>query len=155
KEVASKTNDIAGDGTTTSVVLLQAIVDEGMKHTEMGLNAMGVRQGIEKAAAEAVTALRSLAKKIQSDDEIRQVATISAESEEIGTIIADTIKEVGKDGVVTVEESQSLGIEKEIVEGLEFDRGYVSAYMVTDAARMEASYKDAPILITDKKVSSV
>ncbi len=155
KEVATKTNDIAGDGTTTSVVLLQAIVGEGMKHTEMGLNAMGVRQGIEKAAQESVQALKVLAKKIQSDEEVKQVATISAESEEIGTIIADTIKEVGKDGVVTVEESQSLGIEKEIVEGLEFDRGYVSAYMITDASRMEASYKDAPILITDKKVSSV
>jgi chaperonin GroEL len=155
KEVASKTNDIAGDGTTTSVVLLQAIVDEGMKHTEAGLNAMGIRHGIETAAGEAVAALRSLAKKIQNDEEIRQVATISAESEEIGAIIADTIKEVGKDGVVTVEESQSLGIEKEIVEGLEFDRGYVSAYMITDASRMEAVYKDVPILITDKKISTV
>ncbi len=155
KEVASKTNDIAGDGTTTSVVLLQAIVEEGMKHTEAGLNAMGVRAGIEKAAAEAVVALRSFAKKIADDAEIRQVATISAESEEIGTIIADTIKEVGKDGVVTVEESQSLGIEKEVVEGLEFDRGYVSAYMITDASRMEAAYKDAQILITDKKISSL
>jgi chaperonin GroEL len=155
KEVASKTNDIAGDGTTTSVVLLQAIVSEGMKHTEAGLSAMAVRTGIERASAEAVAALKSLAKKIGSDDEVRQVATISAESPEIGAIIADTIKEVGKDGVVTVEESQSLGIEKEVVEGLEFSRGYVSAYMVTDAARMEALYKDALILITDKKVSSV
>lgn len=155
KEVASKTNDIAGDGTTTSVVLLQALVEEGMKHTEAGLSAMGVRHGIEKAAAEAVTALRGLAKKIQNDEEIRQVATISAESEDIGTIIADTIKEVGKDGVVTVEESQSLGIEKEVVEGLEFDRGYVSAYMVSNAERMEAEMKDPAILITDKKISSV
>ncbi len=155
KEVATKTNDIAGDGTTTTVVLLQALVEEGMKHTEMGLNAMGVRAGIERASAEAVAALRASAKKIQTDEEIRQVATVSAESEEIGTIIADTIKEVGKDGVVTVEESQSLGIEKEIVEGLEFDKGYVSAYMVTDTSRMEAAYKDAAILITDKKVSSV
>ncbi len=155
KEVASKTNDIAGDGTTTSVVLLQALVEEGMKHTEMGLSAMGVRAGIERATADAVAALKGLAKKIQNDDEIRQVATISAESEEIGAIIADTIKEVGKDGVVTVEESQSLGIEKEVVEGLEFDRGYVSAYMVTDTSRMEASYKDPLILVTDKKISSV
>ncbi len=155
KEVANKTNDIAGDGTTTTVVLLQALVDEGMKHTEAGLSAMAVRHGIELAAAEAVAALKSLAKKIGSDEEVRQVATISAESEEIGTIIADTIKEVGKDGVVTVEESQSLGIEKEVVEGMEFDRGYVSAYMVTDAGRMEASYKDPLILITDKKVSNV
>lgn len=155
KEVATKTNDIAGDGTTTSVVLLQALVEEGMKHAEAGLSAMGVRQGIEKAAADAVQALKSISKKIQSDDEIRQVATISAESAELGTIIADTIKEVGKDGVVTVEESQSLGIDKEIVEGLEFDRGYVSAYMVTDPSRMEASMRDPLILITDKKISSV
>ncbi len=155
KEVATKTNDIAGDGTTTSVVLLQALVDEGMKHAEAGLSAMGVRHGIEQASAEAVQALKSLAKKIQSDEEIRQVATISAESEELGTIIADTIKEVGKDGVVTVEESQSLGIEKEIVEGLEFDRGYISAYMVTDPSRMEAVMRDPLILITDKKISSV
>ncbi len=155
KEVASKTNDIAGDGTTTSVVLLQALIEEGMKHTEMGLSAMGVRAGIEKASTEAVVALRSLAKKIQSDDEVKQVATIASESDEIGTIIADTIKEVGKDGVVTVEESQSMGIEKEIVEGLEFDRGYVSAYLITNSERMEASYKDAPMLITDKKISSI
>ena len=155
KEVAQKTNDIAGDGTTTSVVLLQALVEEGMKHTEAGLNAMGIRSGIEKAGADAVEALRGLAKKIAGDEEIRQVATIAAESAEIGKIIADTIGEVGKDGVVTVEESQSLGIEKEVVEGMEFDRGYVSAYMVTDAQRMEASMKDAPILITDKKISSV
>jgi chaperonin GroEL len=155
KEVATKTNDIAGDGTTTSVVLLQALVEEGMKHTEAGLSAMGVRAGIEAAAAEAVDALKASAKKIQSDEEVRQVATISAESQDIGAIIADTIKEVGKDGVVTVEESQSLGIEKEVVEGLEFDRGYVSAYMVTDASRMEASMRDPLILITEKKVSSV
>lgn len=155
KEVATKTNDIAGDGTTTSVVLLQAIVEEGMKHTEAGLSAMAVRTGIEKAAAEAVAALKSLAKKIGSDEEIMQVATISAESPEIGQIIADTIKAVGKDGVVTVEESQSMGIEKEVVEGMEFDRGYASAYMVTDVARMESSLKDPLILVTDKKVSNV
>jgi chaperonin GroEL len=155
KEVAGKTNDAAGDGTTTSVVLLQALVSEGMKRTEAGLSAMGVRAGIERASAEAVTALKALAKKIQTDEEIRQVATISAESAELGAIIADTIKEVGKDGVVTVEESQSLGIEKEVVEGLEFDRGYVSAYMVTNPERMEAVMRDPLILITDKKISSV
>ena len=155
KEVASKTNDIAGDGTTTSVVLLQAIVAEGTKFAAAGHSSMAIRTGIELAAKDAVVSLKSLAKKIQNDEEIKQVATISAESQEIGTIIADTIKEVGKDGVVTVEESQSLGIEKEVVEGMEFDRGYVSAYMVTDTTRMEASFKDAPILITDKKVSSI
>lgn len=155
KEVATKTNDIAGDGTTTTVVLLQALVEEGMKHTSMGLNAMAVRSGIEEAAKDAVLALKSLSKKIQSDEEVRQVATISAESEELGAIIADTIKEVGKDGVVTVEESQSLGIDKEVVEGMEFDKGYVSAYMVSNAERMEAEMKDPLILITDKKISSI
>jgi chaperonin GroEL len=155
KEVATKTNDIAGDGTTTSVVLLQAIVEEGMKHTEMGLSAMGVRAGIEKATTEAVLALKALAKPIKTDEEVRQVATIAAESEAIGHIIADTIKEVGKDGVVTVEESQSLGIDKELVEGLKFERGYVSAYMVTDPTRMEAIYNDPYILITDRKINSI
>lgn len=155
KEVASKTNDTAGDGTTTSVVLLQALVEEGMKHTEAGFSAMSVRAGIEEAAREAVAALKALSKKIQSDEEVRQVATIAAESEAIGSKIAEIIKKVGKDGVVTVEESQSLEIETEIVEGLEFDRGYVSAYMVTDASRMEAVFKDPYILLTDKKISSV
>ena len=155
KEVAQKTNDIAGDGTTTSVVLLQALVEEGMKHTEMGLNAMEVHDGILSASRGAVEALKRLAKKIETHDEVRQVASLAAENVELGTTIADTIKEVGKDGVVTVEESQSLGIEKEVVEGLQFDRGYVSAYMITDASRMEAVYKDPLILITDKKISSV
>lgn len=155
KEVASKTNDIAGDGTTTTVVLLQALVEEGMKHTSMGLSAMAVREGIERAAKEAVEALKRNAKKIESDEEIRQVATISAESEEIGGKIAEVIKKVGKDGVVTVEESQSLEIESEYVEGLEFDKGYVSAYMITNSERMEASYKDPLILVTDKKISSI
>ncbi len=155
KEVASKTNDIAGDGTTTSVVLLQAIVEEGMKHTEAGLSAMGVRAGIEAAAKDAVSALKGAAKKISDDEEVRQVATISAESAELGAIIAETISTVGKDGVVTVEESQTLGIEKEVVEGMQFDRGYISAYMITDAARMEAVLKDPYILITDKKISSI
>lgn len=155
KEVASKTNDIAGDGTTTAVVLTQAIVSEGMKQVAMGLNAMGLRHGIEKAAEEAVKALRDMAKPIKGKNEIRQVATISAESEEIGKIIAETIEKVGKDGVVTVEESQSFGVESEVVEGLEFDKGYASPYMITNAERMEASYKDAPILITDKKITAI
>lgn len=155
KEVATKTNDIAGDGTTTSVILTQAIVSEGMKHTTMGVNAMLLRAGIEEATQEAIKSLKSIAKPIKSKDEIRQVATISAESEEIGKIIADTIDKVGKDGVVTVEESQSIGIDSEVVEGLEFDRGYVSAYMITNAERMEAEYKDVPILITDKKISTI
>jgi len=155
KEVASKTNDIAGDGTTTSMILLQAIVSEGMKHTNMGVNAMQLRAGIETATSEALKALRSIAKPIKTKEEIRQVATISAESEPIGQIIADTIDKVGKDGVVTVEESQSIGIDSEVVEGMEFNKGYVSAYMVTNPERMEAEYADAPILITDKKISSI
>lgn len=155
KEVASKTNDNAGDGTTTAVVLTQAIVNEGMKQTARGVNAMGVRLGIEKAAEEVVGALREMSKGIKGKEEIKQVASISAESEEMGKIIAETIDKVGKDGVVTVEESQSFGIESEIVEGMEFDKGYVSPYMVTNAERMEAEYKDAPILVTDKKISAI
>lgn len=155
KEVASKTNDIAGDGTTTAVVLTQSIVREGMKQVAMGLNAMGLRIGIEKAAEESVKILREMAKPIKGKEEIRQVATISAESEEIGGIIAKTIEKVGKDGVVTVEESQSFGVESEVVEGLEFDKGYVSPYMITNAERMEAEYRDVPILVTDKKIASI
>ncbi len=155
KEVAEKTNDVAGDGTTTSVVLTQAIVTEGMKHLARGVNALAIRVGIESAVKDVVAELKTLAKPIKGKDEIRQVATISAESVDIGTTIADTIDKVGKDAVVTVEEGQSMGIESEVVEGLEFDKGYISAYMITNAERMEAEYKDPAILLTDKKVSSV
>lgn len=155
KEVASKTNEQAGDGTTTSVVLTQAIVDEGMKYTTLGVNAMELRQGIERGATEAVKALQQIAKPVKGKEEIRQIATISAESEELGKIIADTIDRVGKDGVVTVEESQTFGVDSEFVEGLEFDKGYVSHYMVTNSERMEAEMKDAPILLTDKKITNV
>jgi chaperonin GroEL len=155
KEVASKTNDSAGDGTTTATILIQAIVSEGMKQTTMGVNAMGVRFGVEAAAKDVVKALKHLAKPIKSDEEIRQVATISSESTELGAIIADTIKKVGKDGVVTVEESQLTGLESEIVEGIQFDKGYVSPYMITNPERMEAEFKEPAILITDKKISSI
>ncbi|MEK7480397.1 MAG: TCP-1/cpn60 chaperonin family protein, partial [Patescibacteria group bacterium] len=151
KEVATKTNDKAGDGTTTAVILTQAIVHEGLKRTTLGANAMMVRHGIEAAAKDAVAALRAMAKPVQGKSDIRQVATISAESEELGKTIADTVEKVGKNGVVTVEESQSFGIESDFVEGMEFDKGYVSAYMITNAERMEAETKDAAILITDKK----
>ncbi len=154
KEVASKTNELAGDGTTTAVVLLQSILAEGIKQTAMGVNAMGIRLGIEKAANDVVDALRSLSKPVSGDD-IIQVATIAAESAEMGKIIADTIKKVGKDGVVTVEESQTFGIESDVVEGMEFDKGYVSPYMVTNPDRMEAEYREPYILITDKKISTV
>lgn len=155
KEVATKTNDKAGDGTTTAVVLTQAIVSEGLKRTAMGANAMMVRRGIEAAAKDAVAALKSMAKPVSGKEDVRQVATISAESAELGKTIADIVEKVGKDGVVTVEESQAFGIESDFVEGLEFDKGYVSAYMVTNGERMEAEVKDAPILITDRKVSTI
>lgn len=155
KEVANKTNDLAGDGTTTSVVLLQALIEEGMKNTAMGLSAMGIRSGMEKAASDVVSALKSIAKPVSGAKEIKQVATISAESEEIGGIIAEVIGKVGENGVVTVEESQGTELDYDFVEGMEFDRGYISPYMVTNPERMEAEYKDATILITDKKISSI
>jgi chaperonin GroEL len=155
KEVATKTNDKAGDGTTTAVVLTQAIIQEGLKRTAMGANAMVVRRGIEAAARDAVEELKKMAKPVKGKQDIRQVATISAESAELGETIASIVEKVGKDGVVTVEESQSLGIESEFVDGMEFDKGYVSAYMVTNGERMEAEAKDAPILITDKKISAI
>lgn len=155
KEVANKTNTKAGDGTTTAMVLTQAILSEGFKRTALGANPMVVRRGIEAAAKDTVAELKSMAKDVKTDADVQNVATISAESEELGKTIAKTIKEVGKDGVVTVEESQSLGIESEIVEGMEFDRGYVSPYMVTAPDRMEAVAKEPMILITDKKISTV
>lgn len=155
KDVASKTNDAAGDGTTTAVVLTQAIIEEGFKKTSLGVNAMGIRHGIEAATREVVSALKAIAKPIKNKEEIKQVATISAESAEFGTIIAEAIDKVGKDGVVTVEESQSFGVESELVEGMQFDKGYVSPYMITDGDRMEAEYGDALILLTDKKISSI
>lgn len=155
KEVAEKTNDTAGDGTTTSVILTQAIVSEGLRQTAMGVNAMSVRHGIEVAAGKTIDALKTIAKPIKTKEEIRQVATISAESEDMGKIIADTINKVGKDGVVTVEEAQTLGVDSEVVEGMEFDKGYVSPYMITNAERMEAEYHDPLILITDKKIAGI
>jgi len=156
KEVASKTNDSAGDGTTTAVILTQALIEQGFKKTTLGVNAMGIRLGIEAAAAEVVKALRGLAKTVKTGtDETRQVATIASESEEFGKIIAAAIDKVGKDGVVTVEESQSFTVESELVEGMQFDKGYASPYMITDPDRMEAEYEDPLILIVDKKLSSV
>lgn len=155
KEVANKTNELAGDGTTTATVLTQALVTEGLRQTTMGLNAMAVRTGMEHASHDVVAALRTMATPIGKKDEIKQVATISAENEEIGARIAETIDAVGKDGVVTVEESQSFGIETELTEGMEFDKGYVSPYMITNQERMEAEYRDALVLITDKKIASV
>ena len=155
KEVASNTNDTAGDGTTTATVLAQAIVTEGLKNVTAGANPIIVRHGIEKGVGALVEELKRISKPISSIEEKRQVAAISANDEAIGEIIAQVLEEVGNEGVVTVEEGQSFGIEKEIVKGLQFDRGYVSHYLVTNTERMAAEYSDVPVLITDKKISSL
>ncbi|MDD5145164.1 MAG: chaperonin GroEL [Candidatus Pacebacteria bacterium] len=155
KEVAEKANDVAGDGTTTAVVLAQAIISEGLKNVAAGANPLDIKRGVERGVEQVVSSLKSMAKKITTKEEISQVATISAEDKELGNLIAEIMTEVGKDGVVTVEESKTFGIQKEIVKGLQFDRGYVSPYMVTDAERMEAVLEDPYILVTDKKISSI
>ncbi|MBW6441117.1 chaperonin GroEL [Patescibacteria group bacterium] len=155
KEVASKTNDIAGDGTTTSTVLTQAIIREGLKFVAMGVNPVGIRHGIERAGAEVVKELKASAKKISTKEEIAQVATISAEDSTIGNIIAEVMEKVGKDGVITVEESQTFGMSSEVVEGMQFDKGYISPYMITDSDKMQSEFNDPYILITDKKISSL
>ncbi|MBU0625758.1 chaperonin GroEL, partial [Patescibacteria group bacterium] len=155
KEVASKTNDVAGDGTTTATVLAQAIYAEGVKNVVAGANPMSIKHGIERGVEAIVKELSSNISKPISGDEIEQVASISANDKEIGSIIADALKSVGENGVITVEEWQGFGIEKEVVDGMRFDKGYVSAYMITNSDRMDAEYNDAHILITDKKISSV
>jgi len=155
KEVASKTNDVAGDGTTTSAILTQAIVREGLKYVAMGVNPVGIRHGIEKAGVEVIKELKASAKKIKSEEEIAQVATISAEDPEIGRIIAEVMEKVGKDGVITVEESQTFGLSSDVVEGMQFDKGYISPYMITNTEKMQAEFEDPYILITDKKISSL
>lgn len=155
KEAAQKTNDMAGDGTTTSVVLMQAIVSEGMRRIELGVNAVGVRNGLEKAAKIAIENLKTISKPIKTDEETIQIATISAESEEIGKLITDAMKELGSNAVITVEESPTVGVVSEVSVGMEFDKGYVSPYLITNAERMEAEYRDVPILVTDMKVSAV
>ena len=155
KEVAEKTNDVAGDGTTTSVLLAQAIIGEGLKNVTAGNNPLAIKKGLDKGFEAVKERLKKISKPIQTKEEIAQVATISAESSEIGNLIAEVMEEVGKDGVVTVEESKTFGIQKEIVKGMQFDRGYISHYMVTDVERMEAVYEDPYILIVDKKISSV
>jgi len=154
KEVADKTNTEAGDGTTTSVVLAESIIEEGLKRTTMGANAMNIREGVEDAAQDAISEIEDESKQVRGDD-IEHIASVAAESEELGEIIAETIDTVGKDGVVTVEESQFMGLESEVVEGLEFDSGYVSPHMVTDQDRMEAEYDDPAILVTDQTISQV
>jgi chaperonin GroEL len=155
KEVANKTNDTAGDGTTTSVVLFEALVEEGLSHLMKGANAMMIRSGMEKAKTSALIELKKMAKPLSSKAEVKQVASISAESEALGNIIAEAVEKVGSSGVVTVEESQGMELSYDIVEGLQIDKGYVSAYMVTNPERMEAEMKDALILLTDKKIGNV
>ncbi len=155
KEVADKTNEAAGDGTTTSTVIAQALAKEGLKYIETGINPVGVRLGMEDAKKDVINILKKNSKKISSREEIAQVATISAESEEMGNMIADVMEEVGKDGVITVEESQTFGLSKEIVEGMNFGKGFVSPYMITNVEEQSAELKDAPVLITDKKISSI
>ncbi|MDD5589659.1 MAG: chaperonin GroEL [Candidatus Portnoybacteria bacterium] len=157
KEVASKTGDTAGDGTTTATILAQIIISEGFKNVAAGANPLEIKHGLEKGAEAVVAALKKIAKPIdiKNKAEIAQVATISAEDEEVGELLAEIMQGLGKDSVITVEESQALGIDKEIVKGMEFDKGYVSAYMITNVDRMEAEFSDPYILITDKKISSL
>jgi len=155
KEVASKTNDIAGDGTTSAVLLTQAIATEGLKNVAAGANPLALRRGIVIAKDEVIKSLKAQSKSINTKEEKAQVATISANDAEMGNLIAEVMEEVGKDGAITVEESKTFGLSKEIVKGLQFDRGYVSGYMVSNAEKMEAVMDDPYILITDKKISSL
>ena len=154
-EVASKTNDVAGDGTTTATVLAQAMIREGLKNVTAGANPVGIRRGIEKAVEAAVEGLKDISKNIEDKEAIAQVASISSGDEQVGKLIAEAMERVGKDGVITIEESKGFTTELEVVEGMEFDRGYASPYMVTDQDKMEAVLEDPYILITDKKISNI
>ena len=155
KEVASKTNDVAGDGTTTATLLAQIIVKEGFKNVAAGANPMELKKGIQGAVEVAVEQIEKLAKPVETKESIAQVAAISAGDQKIGELIAEAMEKVGKDGVITVEESKSLGTTLEVVEGMQFDRGYLSAYMVSDTEKMEATMENPYILITDKKISNI
>ncbi len=155
KEVASKTNDVAGDGTTTATVLTQAMVHEGMKNLEAGANPIVLRRGMKKATDVAVEALQAMSQKVNGKDQIAKVAAISAGDEEVGTLVSDAMEKVTNDGVITIEESKTMQTELDLVEGMQFDRGYVSAYMCTDMDKMEAVLDDPYILITDKKIANI
>ena len=155
KEVAEKTSDMAGDGTTTAVVLAQAMIEEGIKNVTAGSDPLRIKAGIDKAIKATIEALNRIKKPIKDKKEIEQVATIAGEDAEIGKMLADIMEEAGKDSVVTVEESQTFGLSKELVEGLQFENGYISPYMITNAERMEAEYREPFILITDQKISSI
>lgn len=154
-EVASNTNDIAGDGTTTATVLAQAIINEGMKNVTAGANPVGVRHGIELATAAAVKSLHELSKAVSTREEITQIASVSAANKEVGKLIAEAMEKVGNDGVITIEESKGIETTLDVVEGMQFDRGYMSQYMVTDNDKMEASFDNPYILITDKKIGNI
>ncbi|HMM19999.1 MAG TPA: chaperonin GroEL [Selenomonadales bacterium] len=155
KEVATKTNDVAGDGTTTATLLAQAMIREGMRNVAAGANPMILKKGVEKAVNALVGEIKTIAKKVETKDAIAQVASISAADEEIGKLIAEAMEKVGKDGVITVEESKTTGTDLEVVEGMQFDRGYISPYMVTDTDKMEAVLNDPYILITDRKIGAI
>lgn len=154
-EVASKTNDVAGDGTTTATVLTQAIVNEGMKNVTAGANPVGIRRGIEKATKAAVEALHKMSHEVATKDDIAQIASISSANEEVGKLIADAMEKVGNDGVITIEESRGVDTSLDVVEGMQFDRGYMSQYMVTDNEKMEANLDSPYILVTDKKITNI
>ena len=155
KEVATKTNDVAGDGTTTATVLAQAMIREGLKNVTAGANPMVIRRGIEKAVRAAVEEIQAISKTVETKESIAQVAAISAADDEIGQLIAEAMEKVGKEGVITVEESKGFSTELDVVEGMQFDRGYVSPYMITDTDKMEAVLENPYILITDKKISNI
>ncbi len=155
KEVATKTNDVAGDGTTTATVLTQAMVQEGMKNLEAGANPIVLRRGMKKATDKAVEALKDMSQKVKGKEQIAKVAAISAGDEEVGNLVADAMEKVTNDGVITIEESKTMQTELDLVEGMQFDRGYLSAYMCTDMDKMEAVLDDPYILITDKKISNI
>ncbi len=154
-EVASKTNDVAGDGTTTATVLAQAMIREGLKNVTAGANPMGLRKGIEKAVTVAIEELKAISKPIEGKSSIAQVVAISAADEEVGQLIAEAMERVGNDGVITLEESKGFTTELDVVEGMQFDRGYASPYMITDSDKMEAVLDNPYILITDKKISNI
>ena len=155
KEVAAKTNDVAGDGTTTATVLAQAMVHEGIKNLAAGANPMVLRKGMKKATELAVDAIASMSSKVESKERIANVASISAGDPEVGEMVADAMEKVSNDGVITIEESKTMKTELDLVEGMQFDRGYISAYMATDMEKMEANLEDPFILITDKKISNI
>ena len=155
KEVATKTNDVAGDGTTTATILAAALLEEGIRNVVAGANPVMLKRGIDKAVSKVVESLDEMSRPVKTKEEIAQVATISAQDEEVGEVIAELMEKVGHEGVITVEESQTFGIDKEVVEGMQFDNGYISPYMITDPSRMEAVYEHAKILVTDRKVSNI